>query len=154
MDEYQRTERHVTTEEVTPADPVDPYYARPPVAPRSAVRDRIVTDSAYVSTGPTPIEMARRVVGLAFGILQALLVLRIILLLLIANRDNNVVQFILSITGPFVEPFRGMFALDQIGNTTGSVLDLGALVALIGWSLIEALLIAILSIGSRRTVTY
>jgi uncharacterized protein YggT (Ycf19 family) len=84
-----------------------------------------------------------------FGILQAALILRIILLLLVANPDNDVVSLILSITNPFVEPFRGMFSLDSV--TAGeSKLDVAAIVALIGWTLVEALILAGLRIFSRR----
>jgi hypothetical protein len=60
------------------------------------------------------------------------------------------VAFILSVTDPFVEPFRGMFALDRVGADQGSVLDVAALVALIGWTLIEALVLAALRIFARR----
>jgi uncharacterized protein YggT (Ycf19 family) len=87
---------------------------------------------------------------LLFGILQGLLILRIILLLLIANTGNEVVSLILGITDPFVEPFRGMFQLDRVTADSGSMLDIAAIVALIGWTLIEALVIALLSLGARR----
>jgi len=87
---------------------------------------------------------------LLFGILQGLLILRIILLLLIANPGNDVVALILGITDPFVEPFRGMFALDRVTADSGSRLDIAAIVALIGWTLVEALVIALLSLGARR----
>ena len=55
----------------------------------------------------------------AFGILQALLILRIILLLLVANPGNDIVDFIFSVTQPFVEPFIGMFSLDRVTPTRG-----------------------------------
>ena len=73
-----------------------------------------------------------------FGILQVALILRIILLLLVANPGNDVVALILNITDPFVEPFRGMFSLDRVTADQGSVLDVAAIVALIGWTLVEA----------------
>ena len=90
------------------------------------------------------------VVTLIFGILQTLLLLRVLLLLLVANNDNAIVSGILSITDPFVEPFRGMFRLDQVSSRSGSMLDVAALVALVGWTLIEALIVAVLRIGDRR----
>jgi hypothetical protein len=43
-----------------------------------------------------------------------------------------------------------MFRLDRVGSGQGSVLDVAAIVALIGWTLIEAAVIAVLSIGARR----
>jgi uncharacterized protein YggT (Ycf19 family) len=117
---------------------------------RERVVERPARPVVVVDDGPTPGEMVRRVVVLAFGILQGLLVLRLILLLLIANPGHEVVAFVLGVTDPFVEPFRGMFSLDRVGSDSGSVLDVAAAVALLGWTLIEALVIALLSIGARR----
>ena len=94
--------------------------------------------------------MASRIVTFAFGILQALLILRIILLLLVANPGNDIVSFIFDITQPFVEPFVGMFSLNRVEADQGSVLDVAAIVALIGWTLIEALILAAIRIFSRR----
>jgi uncharacterized protein YggT (Ycf19 family) len=91
-----------------------------------------------------------RVVVFAFGVLQALLILRIILLLLVANQGNDIVSFILGVTDPFVEPFIGMFDLNRVTADQGSVLDVAAIVALIGWTLVEALILAALRIFSRR----
>ena len=62
------------------------------------------------------------------------------------------VQLILNITDPFVEPFRGMFALDRV--TAGDqVLDIAAIVALIGWTLVEMLVLALVRVFDRRRVT-
>ncbi len=117
------------------------------VAPAHAAD--VHTRERYVRPGPTGGEMLRRLIMLIFGILQALIILRIILLLLVANEGNDLVAGILGITDPFVEPFRGMFRFDEV--TAGrSQLDLAAVVALVGWTLLEALIIALLSLGARR----
>ena len=81
------------------------------------------------------------------------LILRIILLLLVANPNNDVVKLILDVTNPFVEPFRGMFSLDKVAADQGSVLDVAAIVALIGWTLVEALILAAIRIFDRRDQT-
>ena len=108
------------------------------------------TDRAYTPAGPEGLSVAGRFVAFIFGALQALLILRLILLVLVANPGNDIVAFILSVTDPFVEPFRGMFALDKVGADQGSVLDVAALVALVGWTLMEALVLAALRIFARR----
>jgi len=54
------------------------------------------------------------------------------------------------VTDPFVEPFIGMFDLNRVTADQGSVLDVAAIVALIGWTLVEALILAALRIFSRR----
>jgi uncharacterized protein YggT (Ycf19 family) len=115
-----------------------------PVAPAPVVHDRVVT------TG-SPLDTIRRLVWLVFGVLQAMIVLRIILLLLNANEGNDLVAFIVGVTDPFVEPFRGMFRLDQVNGASGSVLDVAAIVALVAWTLIEALVLGIVSLADRRT---
>ena len=144
MTDYERTTTRETTT-VDPAAPAAPGYAEP-AAQSASVR---TTERAYVAPGPSGVTTASRVVTFLFGILQAALILRIILLLLVANPDNDVVSLILNITDPFVEPFRGMFSIDRV--TAGeSRLDVAALVALIGWTLVEALILAALRIFSRR----
>jgi len=136
MTDYERT----TTHQASSTDPyVDELRA-------NSVR---TTERAYTSPGPGGAAVVARFVTFLFGVLQVALILRIILLLLVANPGNDVVQLILNVTDPFVEPFRGMFQLDRVGARNGSVLDVAAVVALIGWTLIEALIIAILGVFRR-----
>jgi uncharacterized protein YggT (Ycf19 family) len=97
-----------------------------------------------------PLVIVRRVLGLLFGILVALIVLRVLLLALGANAGNALVDGIYSITEPFVAPFRGIFAIDQVSPTGSSEIDIAAIVAIIGWSLIALLITAILRLGDRR----
>jgi uncharacterized protein YggT (Ycf19 family) len=119
-----------------------------PYAPAGSrqVSQRIVEPAA-----PGPVTLASRIITFAFGVLQALLILRIILLLLVANPGNDIVAFILGVTDPFVEPFIGMFDLNRVTADSGQVLDVAAIVALIGWTLLEAIILAGLRIFSRNT---
>ena len=119
-------------------DPIPPVVVHEPV-----VRDPV----AY---GPRPVDTARRLVWLLFGVLQTLIVLRIVLLLLGANEGNDLVAFITGVSDPFVEPFRGMFSLDEVSGASGSVLDVAALVALVAWTLVEALVLGIVGLADRR----
>jgi uncharacterized protein YggT (Ycf19 family) len=144
MTDYQRTTTRQTT-----ADPrIDPYRAPTPAVTRVSS-----SDTASLAPGPGWTTYATRVATFAFGVLQALLILRIILLLLVANRGNDVVQFVLSVTQPFVDPFLGMFSLNRVTADQGSVLDVAAIVALIAWTLVEALILAAIRIFSRRPET-
>jgi hypothetical protein len=99
--------------------------------------------------GPSLYTVLRRLVALLFGILQGLLVLRLILLLLGANQDNAVVAFVLTVTTPFVAPFRDMFALATVENASGSVLDVAAVIALVAWTLVELVALAIVDLARR-----
>jgi uncharacterized protein YggT (Ycf19 family) len=147
MTDYERT----TTTESATVDPAAPTGTTDPagVPPRRGTAIR-TTERAYEPAGPSSVAVLGRIVTFLFGILQAALILRIILLLLVANTGNDVVSLILGITDPFVEPFRGMFAIDRVTADQGSKFDVAALVALIGWTLVEVLVLAALRIFSRR----
>ncbi len=148
MTDYERTTTHQTssTEPNVASTPAGPVVTEPRA---TAVR----TTERYESTGPGGAAVLARFVKFLFGVLQAALILRIILLLLVANPGNDVVQLILSITDPLVEPFRGMFQLDRVRADQGSVLDIAAIVALVGWTLVELLILALLRVFDRRSVS-
>ena len=135
-DPYTHTERVTETRTVEAA----------PVVHEPVVRDAVVI-------GPSPVDTIRRIVWLAFAVLQVAIVLRIVLLLLGANEGNDLVAAIVGITDPFVDPFRGMFNIDEVNAAGGSVFDVAAVVALIGWTLIEALVLGIIGVADRRTAT-
>jgi uncharacterized protein YggT (Ycf19 family) len=117
--------------------------------------DPVVTRGTVVrrTSSPSGLTVMQRAIALLFGVIQALIILRIVLLLLIANRNNDIVVAILNVTDVLVDPFRGMFRLDRVGTQVGAVLDVAAIVALIGWTLIEGLVLAILRLGDRGDVT-
>jgi hypothetical protein len=140
QEQYDPRRERVTIER-TPVEPVIPVNSTQPAGEVVGRR---------VSYAPSGVDMARRVVWLLFGILQGLLVLRILLLLLAANGGNDIVSLITGATDPFVEPFRGMFSLDRVDGAGGSTLDLAAVVALVGWTLVEALVLGIVSLVDRR----
>ncbi len=146
-DETRVVERETYVEREAPA--ADPGYV-PPAQPAGS-QVNVNSGPAYVSDDPGPMSYVRRVVSLLFGILAVLLGLRILLLLLVANQQNAIVDFVYDITEPFVAPFRGIFNFDTVSPGGGSVLDVAAVVALIGWLLIYVLLMAILRLGDRRT---
>ena len=124
----------------------DPYVAE---ARGSTVR----TTERARTAGPGGAAVVSRFVKFLFGVLQVALILRVILLLLVANPGNDVVQLILNVTDPFVEPFRGMFQLDRVTADQGSMLDIAAIVALVGWTLVEMLILALVRVFDRNQVT-
>jgi hypothetical protein len=98
-------------------------------------------------TGPGGSEFARRVVVLLFGLVQILIGARIVLLLLDAREANALVSGILNLSQVFVAPFNGILNTNAL-TRGGSVLDLAAIVAFIGWTIIE--LIVLWAIGIFR----
>ncbi len=154
MGDFERTTVTRTVDEpaTAPASPTSPTSysdaAGAPVTPRE--QRTIVRERA--SSRPTAWTMLARIVTLVFAVLQVALLLRVALLLLGADQGNGIVHAILASTDPFVEPFRGMFRLDRLSAEPGSILDVAALTALVGWTLVEALALAVLRIGDRRTM--
>jgi len=127
---------------------------------------RVVTtqdDPASVPTGgtnqvvertqvtPSGGEMLRRIVVLIFGIIQVFIVLRIVLLLLNAREGNDLVSFILNVSQVFVAPFVGIFQTDAL-KASGSILDIAAIAALVGWTILEAIVLWAVNVMRREPV--
>ena len=106
--------------------------------------------SRTVETRPTGSAVAGRIVILLFGIIQALILLRIVLLLMNAREGNELVSFILNTSQIFVGPFEGMLNTNAL-QSGGSVLDIAAILALIGWTVLEALILAATGIFRRES---
>lgn len=115
--------------------------------PRSQVN---VNEGGTASSSPGPLSYARRVIALLFGILIVLIALRFLLLALGANAGNGLVDFVYNVSEPFVDVFRGVFSFDHISPIGRSVIDVAALVAIVGYALLAILIIAILRLGDRE----
>jgi hypothetical protein len=100
---------------------------------------------------PSGGEMIRRVVVLIFGIIQVFIGLRIVLLLLNAREGNDLVSFILNVSQVFVAPFLGIFNTDAL-RASGSILDIAAIAALVGWTILEAVLLWAVNVMRREPV--
>lgn len=96
----------------------------------------------------SPAALVERGIVFVFGLIQAVLLLRIVLLLLAAREGNDIVAFIYNLSDVLVAPFRGILAMDRIGAGQ-TALDVAAIVALIGWTLIELLVLAIVRLARR-----
>ena len=103
--------------------------------------------STTTTSGPSGPEMTRRIIILGFGLIQILLGARIVLLMLDAREANGLVSAILSVSQWFVAPFEGILRTDSLHNA-GSILDVSAIVALIGWTVLE--LIVLWAVGIFR----
>jgi hypothetical protein len=123
----------------------DPTY----VAPAGVTRTDQVVERTDVS--PSGGEMLRRVVVLIFGIIQALIILRIVLLLLNAREGNDLVAFILNTSQLFVAPFVGIFNSNSL-EASGSVLDIAAIAALVGWTILEVIVLWAVNLFRREPV--
>jgi hypothetical protein len=82
-----------------------------------------------------------------FGLVQVVIGLRFVLLLLDAREGNALVSGILNISQLFVAPFEGILRTDAL-EASGSILDITAIVAFVGWTILE--LIVLWAVGIFR----
>jgi len=110
-------------------------------------RQTYVTES--VRRTPSWAEMLRRIVVFVFALIQALIVLRIVLLLVDASQANAIVNWVLDTSQWFVAPFEGILRTDAL-HAGAAVLDVAAVVALIGWTILEWLIVAGIGVLRRE----
>lgn len=120
-----------------------------PSEPVLATNDgRLVEERRVATTRPSGSTLASRVVILVFGLIQLLIGMRILLLALDAREGNTLVAAILDLSQPFVAPFEGMLNTNALA-AGGSVLDVAAVLALVGWTVLELVVLAVLRLGRR-----
>jgi hypothetical protein len=127
-----------------------PVYTDPATGGRVApARSSTVVERTAVA--PSGGEMIRRLVVLLFGIVQVFIILRIVLLLLNAREGNGLVSFILDVSQLFVAPFIGIFNTDAL-RSSGSILDIAAIAALVGWTILEVVVLWAVNLMRREPV--
>jgi hypothetical protein len=114
-----------------------------------AVDHRTAVTSRTVEMRPSGGTVAGRVVIFIFGIIQALILLRIVLLLMDAREANDLVSFILNASQIFVAPFEGILRTEAL-KAAGSIFDLAAVLALVGWTILEAIILAGVGVFRRE----
>ena len=133
----EQDDRTVVTQEPTVA------------AGQATVRTDTQRTTRTTRTGPGVAEFARRVIIVVFGLIQLVIVARIVLILLDARQGNDLVAAILNVSQVFVAPFEGILQTDSL-HAAGSTLDIAAILAFVGWTILE--LIVIWAVGIfRRT---
>ncbi len=100
-------------------------------------------------TGPAGPELTRRVIVLVFGLIQLVIGARIILLLLDARLGNGLVAGILNLSQLFVAPFEGVLRTNAV-HSAGSTLDIAAVVAFVGWTVLELIVTWAIGIFQRE----
>lgn len=138
-----RREVEITEE---PAPP--PTYVAPP--PATVVTPATVVEREYVERpvrryGPSGLGILERWIVFIFGLIQLLIGLRIILLLVAARQSNDLVAGIYNLSEVFVAPFRGILRIEEV-QAGATALDVGAIVALVGWFVIELIVLGLLRV--------
>jgi hypothetical protein len=116
----------------------------------AGAQETVRTDSHHTTRGgPGGSELARRIIILVFGLIQLVIGARIVLLLLDAREANGLVSGILNVSQLFVAPFEGILRTDAL-SAAGSVLDITAIVAFVGWTVLELVLIWAVGVFRRE----
>jgi hypothetical protein len=128
----ERTDQTVTSEGAGPTGAVSTTQTR-----------------STITSGPGASEVTRRVIVLLFGLVQVLIGARFLLLLFDAREANGLVTAILNGSQLFVAPFEGILRTDAL-HAAGSTVDLTAIVAFVGWTVVELLVIWAIGIFRRE----
>lgn len=94
---------------------------------------------------PSPLGVLQRWIVFVFGLIELFIGLRILLLLFAARESNDLVAGIYNLSEIFVAPFRGILRIAEV-QAGAAELDTGAIVALVGWVIIELVVLAALRI--------
>lgn len=140
----ENIDRSVTTSGPTPV-------VAQTVTPVTAARETVTTASHTTTASPGGPELGRRIVVLVFGLIQIVIGARIVLLLLDAREANGLVSGILNLSQIFVAPFEGILRTDAL-HSGGSILDVAAIVAIVGWTIVELIVIWAIGIFRRERV--
>lgn len=95
----------------------------------------------------SPAIVAARAIYFIFGVIEAFIVVRMILLLLAANQANAFVDFVYTVSGIFVAPFFGIFGYTPTYGA--SVFEISSLVAIVVYALVCWGLVSLVTLGSR-----
>jgi hypothetical protein len=112
--------------------------------------DTTVVQRDSVTYRRSPLGMVERAIVYIFGLIQGLLVLRIVLLLLSARAGNAIVASVYDVSDVLVAPFRGILQLNQIGQGE-TALDLAAIVAIVGWTIVELIVLGLIRVARPTT---
>jgi hypothetical protein len=119
-------------------------YRDPGIQP--AADPSVAAERGTTTVRPTAATVASRVVVALFAVIQIAISLRIVLLAIGAQESDELVQAVLMFSQLFVAPFEGVLRTDSL-ESRGAVIDVAAIAALVGWTLLEVVLLALLRIG-------
>jgi uncharacterized protein YggT (Ycf19 family) len=138
-DTTQRVERERIVER--PAAYVPPGTSNVNVGPTTTGTNVVANSAVWI---------VARVVTLLFTVIEVLLLSRFVLKLLGANAQQPLVDGLYRVTEPIVRPFQGIFPQPE-----GAAIDLPALLAVVFFFLLAALVIALVrAITGARAPSY
>lgn len=112
--------------------------------------DRVTEIHDGINDGVHPADSAAvflaRIIYFIFGVIIAIIIVRMVLMMLGANQGNGFVDLVYGVSSVFVAPFYGIFGTPTYG---ASIFDMNALIAIIVYALISWGLAALVTLGLR-----
>jgi YggT family protein len=130
-----------------PSEPLQPTAPIQPVAPVQLVQPMQPMQPVQRSPGVSVAERAAMITYLILGVVETLIITRVILKLLAANPSSGFVRFVYNLSAPLVAPFQGIFPTPVTQN---SVLELSSLVAIAAYALIAWVIVRLIAIVGQR----
>jgi len=118
-----------------PVEPVHGIYQERVSGPygQQVVRSEHISVPSEATRRAAAVDRARQVIYFIFGVIEALLAIRFVLLLLGANQGSPFVNLIYTVSRPFVLPFQGIFGEPTFDS---SVVEWSSLVGMIVYILV------------------
>lgn len=141
---YSNPNPNDPTQPMQPGRPIQPVQ---PAQPANYRQDVVQTDEA------SPAFSVGWIIYTILGIVDVLIILRVLFKALAANSGAGFTSFVYGVTDPLVAPFQGIFGTPQASN--GSVFELSSVVAIVVYALIAWVIVRLASLagGRRRTTT-
>lgn len=140
---------------VTNTQPTAPYVqpAAPYVQPAAPyVQPAVQNIQTETQSERSESHPARRIVGVLFGAVEIILGLRLIMKLLGANAENELVKILYSVTGFFVSLFEGIFSRITINEASGAVFEPATLLAMVVIALLAWVVLKLMTPRAGRHV--
>jgi YGGT family protein len=131
---------------VPPTQPVQPAVPVQPIQPGWSYR---MDPGRERLPSVSPTYRASQILYLLLGIVETLIIIRVVLKLLAANSGVGFVRFAYGVSAPLMAPFQGIFPTPVSHN---SVLELSSLVAIAVYALVAWGIVRIVFILGRHQV--
>ena len=134
---------------VQPVQPVQPAVPVQPVQPIQPGWSYRMDPARERLPWVSPTYRASQILYLLLGIVETLIIIRVVLKLLAANSGVGFVRFAYGVSAPLMAPFQGIFPTPVSHN---SVLELSSLVAIAVYALVAWGIVRIVFILGRQQV--
>lgn len=96
----------------------------------------------------------RNILYFMYSLLATLLALRLVLTLLIANKQNTFADIIYTLSNPFVAPFRSLFNINTTIGSSGSRFEIETAAAIVVYGLFAYVVARLLYVNSTTKEDY